>query len=104
MHADLVRSSVALGARGIVIAGVGNGNVPGPVVNSLAEAVRSGVIVVRATRVGSGDVERGVELDDDDLGFVVADQLSPQKSRILLQLCLAHELDRKAVQDAFYQY
>lgn len=104
MHADLVRASVSLGARGIVVAGVGNGNVPGTVVNSLAEAVKSGVIVVRATRVGSGDVERGVELDDDDLGFVVADQLSPQKSRILLQLCLAHELDRKAVQDAFYQY
>jgi L-asparaginase len=104
MHADLVRASVSLGARGIVVAGVGNGNVPGPVVNSLAEAVKSGVIVVRATRVGSGDVERGVELDDDDLGFVVADQLSPQKSRILLQLCLTHELDRNAVQDAFYQY
>ncbi len=104
MHADLVRSSVALGALGIVVAGVGNGNAPGPVVSSLAEAVKSGVIVVRATRVGSGDVERGVELDDDELGFVVSDQLSPQKSRILLQLCLAHELDRQAVQDAFFQY
>ncbi len=39
---DLVRSSVSLGARGIVVAGVGNGNVPGPVVNSLAEAAEVG--------------------------------------------------------------
>lgn len=104
MQPDLVRASVSLGVRGIVIAGVGNGNVPGPVVSALTDAVKAGVIVVRATRVGSGDVERGVELDDDALGFVVADQLNPQKSRILLQLCLAHELDRNAVQEAFFQY
>ena len=87
-----------------MVAGVGNGNVPGLVVSALAEAVKAGVIVVRATRVGSGDVERGVELDDDILGFVVADQLNPQKSRILLQLCLAHELDCNAVQEAFFRY
>lgn len=104
MHADLVRGSVSLGARGIVIAGVGNGNAPAPVVSALAEAVKAGVIVVRSTRVGSGEVDRGVELDDDALGFVVSDQLNPQKSRVLLQLCLAHELDRGAVQEAFYQY
>lgn len=104
MHPDLVHSSVSSGVRGIVVAGVGNGNVPGAVVNALTEAAKSGVIVVRATRVGSGDVERGVELDDDALGFVVADQLSPQKSRVLLQLCLAHELDGSAVQEAFFQY
>jgi L-asparaginase len=104
MQPDLVRASVSLGVRGIVVAGVGNGNVPGPVVSALADAVKAGVIVVRATRVGSGDVERGVELDDDALGFVVADQLNPQKSRILLQLCLAHELDCNAVQEAFFQY
>jgi L-asparaginase len=104
MQPDLVRSCVSLGVRGIVVAGVGNGNAPGPVVSALADAAKAGVIVVRATRVGSGDVERGVELDDDALGFVVADQLNPQKSRILLQLCLAHELDRDAVQEAFFQY
>jgi L-asparaginase len=54
--------------------------------------------------VGSGEVSRGIELDDDELGFVVSDQLSPQKSRVLLQLCLAHELDARAVQEAFYRY
>lgn len=104
MHADLVRSSVASGAQGIVLAGVGNGNAPASVVNALAEAVKANVTVVRSTRVGSGEVERGVELDDDAQGFVVSDQLNPQKSRVLLQLCLAHELDRDAIQDAFYRY
>lgn len=104
MSADLVHASTSSGARGIVLAGVGNGNAPGPVVNALAEAVQAGVTVVRSTRVSSGDVDRGVELDDDALGFVVSDQLNPQKSRVLLQLCLAHELDRSSVQEAFYVY
>ncbi len=101
---DLVGSSVSHGARGIVVAGVGNGNVPAGVVRALAEAAKSGVVVVRSTRVGSGEVARGIEVDDDALGFVAADQLNPQKSRVLLQLCLAHGMDRAAVQEAFYRY
>ena len=101
---DLVGSSVSHGARGIVVAGVGNGNVPAGVVRALAEAAQSGVVVVRSTRVGSGEVARGIEVDDDALGFVAADQLNPQKSRVLLQLCLAHGMDRAAVQEAFYRY
>jgi L-asparaginase len=104
MPADLVRASVSLGAQGIVIAGMGNGNVSTEVANMLADVSRSGVIVVRSSRVGSGDVGRNIELDDDGLGFVASDQLNPQKSRVLLQLCLAGGLPRGAVQDAFYRY
>jgi L-asparaginase len=104
MPPDLVRASVSNGARGIVVAGVGNGNMPQLVARALAEVAASGIIVVRSTRVGSGEVTRGIEVDDDALGFVASDQLSPPKSRVLLQLCLAHEMDRTAIQDAFYRY
>jgi L-asparaginase len=104
MPADLVDASLSLGARGIVIAGVGNGNLPTETALALAEAARAEVIVVRSTRVVSGEVSRNVELDDDALGLVAADQLNPQKSRILLQLCLAKGMNREAVQEAFYQY
>ncbi len=104
MPTDLVRASVALGARGIVVAGMGNGNVTSAAAAELAEAVKQGVVVVRSTRVVSGDVGRNIELDDDALGLVAADQLNPQKSRVLLQLCLAQGLDRAAVQEAFYRY
>ncbi len=104
MPADLVHASLALGARGMVIAGVGNGNVPGNTARALAEAAQARVIVVRSTRVVSGDVGRNVEMDDDALGLVAADQLNPQKSRVLLQLCLANGMDRGAVQEAFYHY
>jgi L-asparaginase len=104
MSVDLVRASMAGGARGIVLAGVGNGNAPARVVDALAEAARAGVVVVRSTHVGSGDVVRNAEVDDDALGFVAADQLNPQKSRVLLQLCLAQNVGSVAVQDAFYRY
>ena len=104
MPADLVRASISLGAQGIVIAGVGNGNIPGEVARSLSDAVNSGVSVVRSSRVGSGDVGRNIEVDDDGLGLIASDQLNPQKSRVLLQLCIAHGLRDPAVQDAFYRY
>ena len=104
MPPDLVRASVSLGARGIIIAGVGNGNVSLEVAQTLADVARSGVIVVRSSRVGSGDVGRNIELDDDALGLVASDQLNPPKSRVLLQLCLARRLQRGAVQDAFWRY
>jgi L-asparaginase len=104
MPADLVRASVASGAQGIVIAGMGNGNIPAEVARSLADAVDSGVSVVRSSRVASGDVGRNIEVDDDGLGLIACDQLNPQKSRVLLQLCLAHGLQRGAIQDAFYRY
>jgi len=54
--------------------------------------------------VVSGDVTRNAEVDDDALGFVAADQLNPQKARVLLQLCLTKTKDRAAIQDAFYRY
>ncbi len=104
MPADLVRASVSLGAKGIVMAGMGNGTVSTAVADALAEAAAKGLIVVRSTRVMSGDVGRNVEMDDDALGLVAADQLNPQKSRILLQLCLARSMSRAAVQEAFYRY
>ena len=104
MHPDLVQASVAFGARGIVVAGMGNGNVTSAAAAELTEAVKRGLVVVRSTRVVSGDVGRNIELDDDRLGLVAADQLNPQKSRVLLQLCLVRGMDSAAVQDAFYRY
>ncbi len=102
MPHDLVRASISLGARGIVMAGMGNGNVSSDTADALADAANNGVVVVRSTRVVSGDVGRNIEMDDDTLGLVAADQLNPQKSRVLLQLCLASGMDRAAVQEAFY--
>lgn len=88
MPADLIDGAVARGAKGIVIAGVGNGNMNKAARDRAAWAVKQGVRVVRSSRVPAGRVIRNVEIDDDRLGFVVADDLSPAKARILLMLAL----------------
>jgi L-asparaginase len=104
MPVDLIEASVSLGARGLIVAGMGNGNPTAPATHALARVAKRGVVVVRSTRVVSGDVTRDVEVDDEALGFVAADQLNPQKARVLLQLCLTRTNDPAAVQEAFYRY
>ncbi len=88
MDRGLIDAAVAAGAAGIVIAGVGDGNIAAPALAALADAAAKGVAVVRASRTGGGVVERNIEVDDDRLGFVAADELNPQKARVLLMLAL----------------
>jgi len=60
------------------------------------------VVVVRSTRVGSGFVNRNVEVNDDQQGFIVSLDLNPQKARILTQLLLANGVSSPAkLQQAF---
>ena len=40
-------------------------------------------------------------MNDDELGFVAAYELNPQKSRVLLRLALTKTKDVKAVQKIF---
>ncbi len=63
-----VRSS----AKGIVIGGVGNGNMTRAALEGLAEATRRGVAVVHSSRTGSGAVYPNVEVDDDANGFITS--------------------------------
>ena len=88
MSPAMIDSSVSSGARGIVIAGVGNGNMNKASVSAAANAVKKGVTVVRSSRVATGLVGRNVELNDDEMGFIASDELNPQKARILLSLAL----------------
>jgi L-asparaginase len=104
MSADLIDCSVNNGAKGIVIAGVGNGNMNKASVDAAARAVKKGVIVVRSSRVPTGTVGRNVEVKDDELGFVASDELNPQKSRILLALALLKPRTAAQIQELFYTY
>jgi L-asparaginase len=99
-----VEAAVAAGAKGIVLAGVGDGNATAPMIEALSAAAKKGVVVVRSTRVGSGTVARNVELDDDKLGFVAAMELNPPKARVLLQQALTKTTDVKAIQKYFEEY
>lgn len=104
MSSDLVDASVANGAKGIVIAGVGNGNMNKATLQAAARAVKKGVIVVRSSRVPTGTVGRNVEVNDDELGFVASDELNPQKSRILLTLALLKTRPNGQIQELFSTY
>jgi len=104
MSADLIDASVANGAKGIVIAGVGNGNMTKAALEAAARASKKGVVVVRSSRVVTGTVGRNVEVNDDEMNFVASDELNPQKSRILLMLALLKPRATAEIQDLFYNY
>jgi L-asparaginase len=95
---------VSKGVKGIVLAGVGDGNSTDAAIAALADAAKKGIVVVRSSRTGSGLVVRNVEVDDDKLGFVAGMELSPPKARILLMLGLMKTSDPKKLQEMFVKY
>ncbi|NCQ22777.1 MAG: asparaginase, partial [Sphingomonadales bacterium] len=102
MDEQPVKALLGIGCRGIVLAGMGQGNAPASVIAALAQAAAAGVPVVRSTRVDEGIVDRNVEVDDDALGLVAAGALGPAKARILLMVLIANGVtDAQSVQTAF---
>jgi L-asparaginase len=104
MSPDLIDSAVANGAAGIVIAGVGNGNMNKASLEAAARAAKKGVVIVRSSRVVTGAVGRNVEVNDDEMGFVASDELNPQKARILLALALLKPRSTAEIQQLFQSY
>ncbi len=104
MPGDLIDASVEKGAKGIVIAGVGNGNMNKEALAACERAAKKGIVVVRSSRVITGNVGRNVEVDDDKLGLVASYDHNPQKSRILLSLALLKPRSNDDIQKLFYEY
>lgn len=104
MGRELIDAAMRAGARGIVIAGVGDGNLAASALAAATDAARAGVAIVRSSRTGGGVVERNIEVDDDKLGLIVADELNPQKARVLLMLGLTRTRDVRLLQDMFFTY
>ncbi|MGA8877458.1 MAG: type II asparaginase [Candidatus Korobacteraceae bacterium] len=104
MSPDLIDSAVANGAAGIVIAGVGNGNMNKASLEAAEGAAKKGVVIVRSSRVATGTVGRNVEVNDDQMGFVASDELNPQKARILLMLALLKPRTTIEIQQLFLTY
>ena len=89
----LLRAAVAAGAKGIVVQALGLGNVNVALHDAIKAAVAQGVVVVVSTRVPNGRVQpvygnQGGGRTLEAAGAVFADDLSPQKARILLMLAL----------------
>jgi L-asparaginase len=103
----LIRSLVRDGTvQGLVIAGLGLGDVTGLMFDAIQEARTLGIPVVISTRVPTGRIfplsaGKGSALSLRQIGCVLADNLSPQKARILLMLALTRSHDPGALQHYF---
>jgi L-asparaginase/Glu-tRNA(Gln) amidotransferase subunit D len=102
----LVKALVADGARGIVFAGTGAGLISSSERDALTPVIalpaESRPLLVRSNRTGNGRV---VGRDDyDKMGLIPADNLNPQKARILLMLALTRTRDRQEILRMFEQY
>lgn len=101
-HADddgaLVDAAAAAGAKAIVLACTGNGSIHKDMEQSLAAC---GLPVIRASRTQNGKVAGGLQRWYS-AGFIPSGSLSPQKARILAQLCLAKfGSDKRKMADVF---
>ncbi len=88
LDAEIVDYLVEKGCKAIVVAGLGNGNCGQNILPKLIKAAQQGVLIIKSSRTGVGLVAKNIELEDDKLGFITADNLSPQKTRILTKLAL----------------
>jgi L-asparaginase len=104
MSPDIITSAVQNGAKGLVIAGVGDGNMTAPALEAAKAAAAKGVVVVRSSRVNGGIIRRNIEVSDDKLGTVASMELNPSKARVLLQLALMKTSDPKKIQGYFDRY
>lgn len=104
MSPDLILAAAKNGAKGIVIAGVGDGNMTAQSVEAVKQVIAQGVVVVRSSRTNGGIIRRNIELNDDQLGTVASMELNPGKARALLQLALLKTSATKAIQGYFDRY
>lgn len=95
---------VDAGYDGIVIAGVGDGNIHKNLFPSAVKAAENGIIVVRSSRCCTGPTCLNGEIDDDRYHFVASQNLNPQKARVLLMLALTRTRDWKEIQHLFMEY
>jgi L-asparaginase type II len=100
---DLLQASVDAGAKGIVIAVAGADLTGGSLASGIAYAERQGVIVVAATRTGSGRI---AALSSNRLreGMIGGEDLTPLKARILLMLALTKTRSATDIQRMFTEY
>ncbi len=90
------------GAKAIVVAGSGAGSIHKNQKDVLKELLKKGLKVVVSSRVVAGCV--AVSDSDEKLGFISAEDLNPQKARVLLILALTKTSDPKKIQEYFLKY
>lgn len=106
MDDTLINCVVASGAKGIVIEGMGRGNIPPKAVDAIKEALSLGVVVVIVSRCPSGRVMesygyKGGGKDLVDMGVILGGDLTGQKARIKLMVALGKTNDQNTIREIF---
>ncbi|MFC3693904.1 asparaginase [Chenggangzhangella methanolivorans] len=104
MDPTILKAITSNGSKALIYGGTGNGSVADYMEEPLKEVRKSGVIVVRATRTGSGQVVRNGEEKDDENDWIVTADQSPQKARLLTSLALTKTQDTKEIEKILYKY
>jgi L-asparaginase type II len=102
--ANIIDSFITDDIKAIVVAGVGGGNVGKDALPKLIKARQKGIFIVRSSRVGSGFILPNMEINDDEFGFITADNLSPQKARILTKLAILQTENLDKIKEIFNKY
>lgn len=97
-----IRAFVNAGAKGIVCAAFAPGMLSPPEMEAAKEAVAAGVVIVLSSRAGSGRTFNSSKVRD--AGFITADNLTPQKARILLALGLTKTVSPDDIRRMFATY
>ncbi|MER8788390.1 asparaginase [Mesorhizobium sp. M0983] len=90
------------GAKGIVLAGFAPGMGTPAEVAALEDTISRGVVALQSSRAGSGRALDSAR--HRAIGIMTADNLTPQKARILLGLALARTTERGEIQRIFATY
>lgn len=104
VYPDVMDPYLHNGYKGIIHAGLGNGNIHKNIFPKLDEARKEGIVVVRSSRTPTGPTTEFDEVDDKAHEFVASWELNPQKARVLLMLALTKTNDWKKIQEYFRQY
>ena len=98
-------TTIANGAAGVVIAGVGAGGMSDSARKAVRELTARGIVVVRTPRQGHGDIwpaDAQAGKDSDlAVGTLAGRELTPAKARILLMLALQQTRSREELQGLF---
>lgn len=106
MDSSLIDYSLAAGVSGIVIEGMGRGNVPPNVVPGIINAIEKNIPVVLVSRCYEGRVldtygYHGGGKELREMGVIFADNLPGQKARIKLMLALSVTKDTSIIKKMF---
>jgi L-asparaginase len=106
MDDKLIRFCVDSGAHGIVIEGMGRGNIPPDMVKGVEYALNKNIPVVLVSRCLKGKVldsygYAGAGKDLTQKGVILGDNLQGQKARIKLMVALGHTKSIPEIKDIF---